>query len=112
MLLYKKKCIPCSGNIPPLSKSEISSYLKSLKSWKVYKNEKKAFYLSKNCKFKNFLQSLKFIKKVSSLAENEGHHPDINFGWGYAKIVIYTHAINGLSESDFILASKIDRISV
>jgi len=112
MLLYKKKCVPCSGNIPPFSKSEINNYLKKLKSWKVHKNERKAFYLLKNYKFKNFLQSLKFVKKVSILAEDEGHHPDINFGWGHAKILIYTHAINGLSESDFILASKIDRISV
>jgi len=112
MLLYKKKCIPCSGTIPPFSKSEINTYLKKLRSWKTDKNEKKAFYLSKSYKFKNFLQSLKFVEKVSAIAEREGHHPDINFGWGYAKIVIYTHAINGLSESDFILASKIDRISV
>ena len=112
MILHKKKCIPCSGDTPPFSKSKINSYLKKLRSWKVYKNEKKAFYLSKKYKFKNFLQSLKFVKKVSLIAEKEGHHPDINFGWGYAKIVIYTHAINGLSESDFILASKIDRISV
>jgi len=112
MMLYKKKCIPCSGNIPPFSKSEINTYLKKLRSWKTDKNEKKAFYLSKNYKFKNFSQSLKFVEKVSTIAEREGHHPDINFGWGYAKIVIYTHAINGLSESDFVLASKIDRISV
>jgi len=112
MLLYKKKCIPCSGAIPPFSKSEIDSYLKKLKSWKVYKNEKKTFYLSKNYKFKNFLQSFKFVKKTSVIAEREGHHPDISFGWGYARILIHTHAINGLSESDFILASKIDRISV
>jgi len=112
MMLYKKKCIPCSGNIPPFSKFEIKCYLKKLRSWKVYKNEKKAFYLTKNYKFKNFLQSLEFVKKTSVIAERESHHPDINFGWGYAKIVIYTHAINGLSEGDFILASKIDRISV
>jgi len=112
MLLYKKKCIPCSGDIPPFSKLEIKTFLKNLRHWKVKKNEKKAFYLLKNYKFKNFLQSLKFIKKVSALSEKEGHHPDINFGWGYAEIEIYTHAINGLSESDFILASKIDRISV
>jgi len=112
MMLYKKKCVPCSGNIPPFSSSEINNYLKKLESWKVNKNEKKAFYLFKNYKFKNFLQSLEFVKKTSVIAEREGHHPDINFGWGYAKIVIYTHAINGLSESDFILAAKIDRVSV
>jgi len=112
MLLYKKKCIPCSGDIPAFSKSEINSYKKKIRNWKVYKNEKKAFYLSKNYKFKNFLQSLKFVKKISIIAEKESHHPDINFGWGYARIVIFTHAINGLSESDFILASKIDKINL
>jgi len=111
MMLYKKKCIPCSGNIPPFSKLKINKYLKKLRGWQVYKNKKKAFFLLKNYKFKNFLVSLKFVKKISEIAEIEGHHPDINFGWGYAKIVIFTHAINGLSESDFILASKIDRIS-
>jgi len=111
-MLYKKKCIPCSGEMSPFSKLEINNYLKKIKHWKINLNKNKAFYLSKNYKFKNFLGSLKFVKQVSVIAEKEGHHPDINFGWGYAKIIIYTHAINGLSESDFILASKIDRISV
>jgi len=109
MKLYSKKCIPCSGDIPPFSKLEIKKYLKKIKNWKVSINEKKAYYLIKQFKFKNFLQSLKFVKKISIIAEREGHHPDINFGWGYVRILIYTHAINGLSESDFILASKIDR---
>jgi len=112
MKLHKKKCIPCSGDVDPFSKSEIKKYLKEIKDWKVSINEKKAYFLHKSHKFKNFLESLKFVNKVSAISEKEGHHPDINFGWGYAKILIYTHAINGLSESDFILASKIDRISV
>ena len=68
------------------------------------------FYLIKEFAFKNFKESQKFINKVSEVAENENHHPDISFGWGYCKIKIFTHAIKGLAESDFILAAKIDKI--
>ena len=67
--------------------------------------------LIKNFKFENFLESQSFINKVGAIAEQEGHHPDIWFGWGYAKIKIQTHAISGLHESDFVLAAKIDRIN-
>jgi len=73
-------------------------------------NEKKIYFLEKNFRFKNFLESQKFVNKVGEISEQEGHHPDILFGWGYAKISITTHAIEGLSENDFILAAKIDRI--
>ena len=68
------------------------------------------YFLIKEFKFKNFKDSQKFVNKVGNIAETENHHPDIFFGWGYAKIKIFTHAINGLAESDFILASKIDKI--
>ena len=68
------------------------------------------YFLEKKFKFKNFLNSQKFINKVGEISEEEGHHPDISFGWGYAKIIITTHAIEGLSENDFILAAKIDQI--
>jgi len=110
--LYEKKCIPCAGDIPPLSRHLVDEYLKYLTDWKVRINEKKAFYLSKVYKFSDFEKSLGFINKVSNIAEEEGHHPDLKFGWGYAEVNIFTHAINGLSLSDFILASKIDMISV
>tara|TARA_B110000003_G_C16502529_1_gene477949 strand:- start:584 stop:931 length:348 start_codon:yes stop_codon:yes gene_type:complete len=109
--LYNKKCIACDGNTVPFDTSEIHKYLKKVDGWNVQSNEDKNFYLIKNFNFKNFLDSLSFIKKIGKIAEQEQHHPDINFGWGYAKIKIYTHAIKGLSESDFILASKIDKIS-
>ena len=69
------------------------------------------YFLEKNFKFKNFIESQKFVNEVGKLAEKEGHHPDILYGWGYAKISITTHAIEGLSENDFILAAKIDKIS-
>ena len=71
---------------------------------------KRVFFLLKEFNFKNFKESQNFINRVGDIAELEGHHPDISFGWGYAKVKIYTHAISGLAESDFILASKIDRI--
>ena len=73
-------------------------------------NEYKNFYLIKDFKFENFKESQIFINKVGNLAEAENHHPDISFGWGYCTIKIFTHAIKGLAESDFILAAKIDKI--
>ena len=109
--LKDKKCVPCEGGVIPFDISEIHKYQKKVDGWDVKSNDKKIFYLEKNFKFKNFLDSQEFINKVSEISENEGHHPDINFGWGYAKILITTHAIEGLSQNDFILAAKIDQIS-
>ena len=109
--LAEKKCIPCEGGIPSFKIDEIHKYLKKVDGWNVKPDESKNYYLIKEFKFKNFLESQEFVNKVGSIAESEGHHPDIWFGWGYAKIKIFTHAINGLAESDFILAAKIDKIS-
>ena len=75
------------------------------------KNENENFYLLKEFKFENFINAQNFVNQVGAIAESEGHHPDIWFGWGYAKVKIFTHAINGLAESDFILAAKIDKIN-
>ena len=108
--LLQKKCKPCEGGISALDISEIHKYQKKIDGWEVKPNEKKIYFLEKKFKFKNFLNSQKFINEVSKISENEGHHPDILFGWGYAKIKITTHAIEGLSENDFILAAKIDKI--
>ena len=94
----------------PFDISEIHKYQKKVDGWDILKNEKKNFYLYKKYKFKNFLESQIFINKVGEISENEGHHPDILFGWGYAEIKITTHAIEGLSENDFILAAKIDQL--
>ena len=109
-VLHKKKCVACDGNTVPFDTSEIHKYLKKVDGWDVNSNDKKNYYLEKNFKFKNFIESQEFVNKVGSVAELEGHHPDIYFGWGYAKIKIFTHAIKGLAESDFILASKIDQL--
>ena len=108
--LHKKKGIPCEGGIPGFDITEIHKYLKMVDGWEVKADEDKVYYLIKNFKFKNFMESQDFINKVGTIAEKEGHHPDIWFGWGYAKIKIFTHAIKGLHESDFILAAKVDKI--
>ena len=93
--LHKKKCIACDGNTLPFETSEIHKYLKKVDGWNVKKNDDKNYYLEKNFKFKNFTESQEFINKVGFIAETEGHHPDIHFGWGYTKIKIFTHAIKG-----------------
>lgn len=111
MKLNQKKCLPCRGDVPPFTREQIDEYLKYLTDWKVLINEKKGFYLSRVYNFSNFEQSLSFINKVSNVAEEENHHPDLKFGWGYAEVNIFTHKINGLTISDFILASKIDLCS-
>ena len=108
--LLKKKCVPCEGGVAPFDISEIHKYQKKVDGWDVSKNEKNIYFLKKEFSFKNFLESQKFIIEVGKISEDEGHHPDIIFGWGYAKINITTHAIEGLSENDFILAAKIDKI--
>jgi len=108
--LLDKKCVPCHGGISPLDIAEIHKYQKKVDGWNVKKNKKKTYFLEKEFKFKNFLNSQIFINKVGEISENENHHPDILFGWGYAKISITTHAIEGLSQNDFILAAKIDQI--
>ena len=108
--LSKKKCVACDGNTPAFDISEIHKYVKKIDGWDVKNDEEKNFYLLKNFKFKNFKESQIFVSKVGNIAEEENHHPDISFGWGYCKIKIFTHAIKGLAESDFILAAKIDKI--
>ena len=107
--LLKKKCIPCEGGVLPFDISEIHKYQKKVDGWDIV-NDENIFFLAKKFIFKNFLESQEFVNKVGKISEEEGHHPDIIFGWGYAKINITTHAIEGLSENDFILAAKIDNI--
>ena len=108
--LANKKCIPCEGSASAFDISEIHKYMKKVDGWEVKQDKDKNYFLEKEFKFKNFLQSQNFINEIGVIAEQESHHPDIFFGWGYAKIKISTHAIKGLSENDFILAAKIDRI--
>ncbi len=104
--LKHKKCVPCEGGVKPLTPDEYGAYLRTeLDGW-VDVNKKK---IEKEYKFKNFKEALAFVNKVGELAESEGHHPDIYlFSWNKVKLTLSTHAIGGLSENDFILASKID----
>ena len=108
--LLNKKCVPCEGGILPFDISEIHKYQKKIDGWDVKKKNDNIYFLEKNFVFKNFVNSQNFINKIGEISEKENHHPDILFGWGYAKIAITTHAIEGLSENDFILAAKIDQI--
>ena len=105
--LSRKKCVPCEGNIQKFSKSEINKYLKKVNSWTVNDQQEMIF---KKFKFKNFKLSIEFANKIGIIAEEENHHPDITFGWGYCLIMIHTHACKGLTINDFVLASKIDSI--
>ena len=102
--------VPCEGGVIPFDISEIHKYQKKVDGWDVLKNAENTYFLEKKFTFKNFVESQKFVNEVGRISEEEGHHPEISFGWGYAKINISTHAIEGLSENDFILASKIDKI--
>ena len=108
--LANKKCVPCEGGIPAFNIKKINKYLKKIDGWDVLEDKEKNYYIEKNFKFKDYSESEKFVLSVGQIAETEGHHPDITFGWGYAKIKISTHAIKGLAESGFLLAAKIDKI--
>tara|TARA_B100000963_G_scaffold177932_1_gene154672 strand:- start:815 stop:1162 length:348 start_codon:yes stop_codon:yes gene_type:complete len=108
--LSNKKCLPCEGGVIPFDVSQIHNYQKKVDGWDITKDDSEIFLLHKKFEFENFLKSQNFVNEVGKISEEEGHHPDISFGWGYAEIKITTHAIKGLSENDFILASKIDKI--
>ena len=105
--LSKKKCIPCQGGIPPLEKKEVDRLLNELPSkWLV--NE--VGHLYKVYEFQNFIDTMIFVNKIADIAEQEDHHPDLAVSYGKCIVEIWTHKINGLTESDFILAAKIDNI--
>ena len=106
--LAKKTCIPCKGGVPPLKGTKLDDLLKKLKNdWKIIKEH----HLEKEYSFKNFKEALSFTIKVGELAENQGHHPDIFLSWGKVKLTIWTHKIDGLTESDFVLAAKISEVA-
>ena len=108
--LLNKKCAPCKEGTRPFDISEIHKYQTKVDGWSINKNKKKVHFIEKSFLFKDFSKSKNFIDKIGKISEQENHHPDISFGWGYAKVTITTHAIEGLSENDFILAAKIDQI--
>ena len=105
--LAEQECIPCKGGIPPLKGQALAELLRKLgNNWAVINEH----HLEKEFTFKNFREALAFTNRVGELAEAQGHHPDIGLSWGRVKITIWTHKIDGLTESDFIMAAKIDRL--
>ena len=105
--LAKKQCVPCKGGVPPMTGPEISDMLERLGGgWKVVAEH----HLEKEYSFDDFKQALEFTNKVADIAERNGHHPDIYLAWGKVRLTIWTHKIDGLTESDFILAAKADDI--
>jgi 4a-hydroxytetrahydrobiopterin dehydratase len=100
------ECIPCRGGVPPLKGEQIATLLSQLQGWEVVQEH----HLLKTFKTSNFTDAQNLVMKIGELADSQGHHPDICFGWGYCDVKIWTHKIDGLTESDFILAAKIDQI--
>jgi len=104
--LAERQCVPCRGGVPPMKGDEITEMSSQLPDWQVVNEH----HLQRNYRFKDFKETLDFVNRVGELAEEQGHHPDICFGWGKADITIWTHKIDGLTESDFVLAAKIDKL--
>jgi len=104
--LASRSCVPCRGGIPPLTHAQIEPLLEQLGAgWSVIDDH----HLAKTYKFKNFAEALAFTNRVGAIAEEQGHHPDIELAWGRVGLTIWTHAIDGLTEGDFILAAKAER---
>jgi 4a-hydroxytetrahydrobiopterin dehydratase len=104
--LAQRQCVPCRGGVPPLAGEEITKLLAKVDGWEAVNEH----HLKKEYKFANYREAQEFVNRVGGIAEEQGHHPDICFGWGFAKVTIWTHKIDGLTESDFILAAKIDEL--
>ena len=106
MDLAAKQCVPCRGGVPPLAPEVIEGLLSQVPDWQVVRGH----HLVRTVPFPDFRSALDFVNSVGSLAEEQGHHPDLYLSWGKVEIHIWTHKIDGLTESDFILAAKIDRL--
>jgi len=104
--LAAKNCVPCKGGVPPLAGRELETLAMQVPQWTVVNGH----HLTRAFKFSDFAQALAFVNKVGAIAEQQGHHPDILLAWGKAEVTTWTHKINGLTESDFILAAKIDKL--
>jgi len=104
--LAAKTCVPCRGGVPPLQGGELLALQKQVEGWKVVEEH----HITKTFKFADFREALQFVNRVGELAEVQGHHPDIFLAWGKVEITIWTHKIDGLTESDFIIAAKFDQL--
>ncbi|MGH7168981.1 MAG: 4a-hydroxytetrahydrobiopterin dehydratase [Gemmataceae bacterium] len=106
--LVQKTCTPCRGGVPPLTRGEAEGYLAQAPEWALLDD---AHRIERIFRFGNFRGALTFVRHIGELAEAEGHHPNISFGWGYATVSLRTKKIKGLHENDFIMAAKIDQVS-
>ena len=106
--LAERTCQPCDGGVQPLDAAQAQSYLKQLPGWKL---EHDALHISKKFRFANFARALTLVNQIGEIAEEQHHHPDLRLGWGYVTVYLTTHAIKGISENDFILAAKIERLT-
>ena len=102
--LAKKHCVPCRGGVPALKGKAVEGYLAQLRGWSVVDEH----HLTKTYRFADFAEALAFVNRVGAIAEAEGHHPDICLAWGRVRLDIWTHKVDGLTESDFVLAAKAD----
>jgi len=105
--LVGRKCVPCTGGVPPLKGEQIAELLTQLGSdWRVIDGH----HLEKGYRFKNFREALAFTNRVGEVSERESHHPEIRLSWGSVTLLIWTHKVDGLTESDFVLAAKADGV--
>jgi 4a-hydroxytetrahydrobiopterin dehydratase len=104
--LARKTCVPCEGGVPPLTEREAREYLDQVSGWELVEGRR----IRRRFDFPDFLQALAAANRIGALAEEQGHHPDFHLGWGRLEVEIWTHAVDGLTENDFILAAKIDDI--
>ena len=104
--LASKTCVPCRGGVPPLKGEQLDALQRQVPEWEVVEEH----HLRRHFRLKNFREALGFVNKVGELAEEQGHHPDIYLGWGRVEVLVWTHKINGLTESDFIFAAKVDTL--
>ena len=108
MSLTQKTCVPCQGGIPPLTVDEAKGFMDQVPGWELSPASDR---INRKFSFADFVAALDFVNRVGALAEEEGHHPDISFGWGYADITFLTHKIKGLHENDFIMAAKVNALA-
>lgn len=107
-VLAEKSCTPCRGGVPPLDRAAAEDYRRQAPEWALVDD---ATRIERTYRFRNFRDAFGFVQHAAELAEAEGHHPDISFGWGYATVSLCTKKIKGLHENDFIMATKLDRLA-
>ena len=104
--LADRQCVPCRGGVPPLEGEKLAGFARQVPGWQVIEGH----HIERRYEFPDFAKALAFVNRIGEVAEQQGHHPDLFLTWGEVKVKLFTHKIDGLSESDFILAAKIDRL--